>query len=298
MDDLISIIVTVYNNEKTIKDCIMSIISQTYRNMEIIIVDDGSTDASLNICNELLIANSRLSVVQQLHSGVASARNKGIEASKGNYITFVNGSDTISNTMLETLKAMVDSYGVDISICSTKSVTNSSEQAITFGKEDALRQLLIGDLIDNSPCGKLFNKKLLINTLFVENSANTLYKIIEDCTKIAFKNINLYDMKSPEEFSFNSVINKNLRIMKSYPNLSLYCKCNIIKTIQNEFYNSFVHNSPLEDEDKIYLLFKQTLQNNDDKIASYFSYIRRAHMYLLADDLEKYKMICPVLPEM
>lgn len=298
MEDLISVIVTVHNNEKTLKDCIMSIISQTYRNMEIIIVDDGSTDSSLSICNELLVANSRLSVLQELHSGIATARNKGLENAKGNYVTFVNASDTISNTMLETLKTMIDNYNANISMCSTKNVSNSAENAITFGKEDALRQLLIGDLIDNSPYGKLFSKSLLLHNPFVENSANTLYKIFEECDKIAFKKISLYNMNSEDKFSFNSVINKDLRIMKSYPSLSLYCKCNIIKTIQNEFYSSFTNNLKLDDEDKIYLLFKQTLQDNDDKIASYFSYVRRAHMYLLADDLEEYKKVCPVLPEL
>ena len=136
------------------------------------------------------------------------------------------------------------------------------------------------------------------NKLFVEQSANVIYKIFEDCSKIAFLNDNLYNMNSTESFSFNSIINKDLRIMKSYPNLAIYCKCNIVKTIQDEFYNSFTYNIPIEDEDNIYLLFKQTLQDNDDKIASYFNYIRRAHLYILADDLKQYKMVCPVLPEL
>lgn len=298
MDDLISIIVTVYNNEKTLKDCIMSIISQTYRNIEIIIVDDGSTDASTSICNELLVANSRLTLLHNLHSGIASARNKGLESAKGEFVTFINATDTISNNMIETLKNMVDNYSSELAICNTKKLSNPSNKVIAFSSEDALRQLLIGDLIDSSAYGKLFSKKLFEHNSFVENSANVIYKIFEDCSKIAFLNSNLYNMNSPEVFSFNSIINKDLRIMKSYPSLALYCKCNIIKTIQNEFYNSFTHNTPIEDEDKIYLLFKQTLQDNDDKIASYFDYVRRAHLYLLAYDLKQYKIVCPVLPEL
>lgn len=298
MDDLISIIVTVYNNEKTLKDCIMSLISQTYRNIEIIIVDDGSTDSSTNICNELLVANSRLILLHNLHSGIASARNKGLESAKGEYVTFVNATDTIESTMLETLKNMVDNYSSELAVCNTKEVSNPSDKVIAFSSEDALRQLLIGDLIDNCPYGKLFSKKLFDHISFVENSANVIYKIFEDCSKIAFLNTNLYNMNSSEIHSFNSIINKDLRIMKSYPNLSLYCKCNIVKTIQNELYNSFTHNTSIEDEDKVYLLFKQTLHDNDDKIASYFDYVRRAHLYLLAYDLKQYKMVCPVLPEL
>lgn len=298
MDNLISIIVTVYNNEATLKDCIMSLISQSYRNLEIIIVDDGSTDSSATICNELLVANSRLTVLHNLHSGIASARNKGLEVCKGEYVTFVNASDSIANNMLETLKNMLDNYSADLAVCNTKKVANPSNKVIAFSTEDALRQLLIGDLIDNNPYGKLFSRKLLENNQFVENSANVIYKVFEDCSKVAFLNANLYTMNSSENLSFNSIINKDLRIMKLYPNLALYCKCNIVKTIQDEFYNSFTHNIPIEDEDNIYLLFKQTLQDNDDKIASYFDYIRRAHLYILADDLKQYKMVCPVLPEL
>jgi len=298
MDNLISIIVTVCNNESTLKDCIMSLISQSYRNIEIIIVDDGSTDSSTTICNELLVSNSRLTVIQSLHSGITSARNKGLEVCKGEYVTFVNASDTIAKNMIEVLKNMVDNYGTDIAVCNTKKVLNPSNKVIAFSTEDALRQLLIGDLIENNPYGKLFSRKLFENKLFVEQSANVIYKIFEDCSKIAFLNDNLYNMNSTESFSFNSIINKDLRIMKSYPNLAIYCKCNIVKTIQDEFYNSFTYNIPIEDEDNIYLLFKQTLQDNDDKIASYFNYIRRAHLYILADDLKQYKMLCPVLPEL
>ena len=298
MDNLISIIVTVYNNETTLKDCIMSLIAQSYRNIEIIIVDDGSTDSSTTICNELLIANSRLTVIQNLHSGIASARNKGLEVCKGEYVTFVNASDTIANNMLETLKNMIDNYSSEIAVCNTKKVSSPSDKVIALSTEDALRQLLIGDLIDNNPYGKLFSRKLFNNNLFVEQSANVIYKIFENCAKVAFINNNLYNMNFSESFSFNSIINKDLRIMKSYPNLAIYCKCNIVKTIQDKFYNSFVHNVPVEDEDNVYLLFKQTLQDNDDKIASYFDYIRRAHLYILADDLKQYKMVCPVLPEL
>lgn len=298
MDNLISIIVTVCNNESTLKDCIMSLISQSYRNIEIIIVDDGSTDSSTTICNELLVSNSRLTVIQSLHSGITSARNKGLEVCKGEYVTFVNASDTIAKNMIEVLKNMVDNYGTDIAVCNTKKVLNPSNKVIAFSTEDALRQLLIGDLIENNPYGKLFSRKLFENKLFVEQSANVIYKIFEDCSKIAFLNDTLYNMNSTESFSFNSIINKDLRIMKSYPNLAIYCKCNIVKTIQDEFYNSFTYNIPIEDEDNIYLLFKQTLQDNDDKIASYFNYIRRAHLYILADDLKQYKMVCPVLPEL
>ena len=103
MKDLISVIITVYNNEKTLKDCILSVISQTYRNIEIIIVDDGSSDNSSSIYNELLVANSKLKIVSLFHSGINVARNRGIEEASGKYITFVNGSDKLEKNCLENL---------------------------------------------------------------------------------------------------------------------------------------------------------------------------------------------------
>ena len=296
--DLISVIITVYNNNETLKDCIMSVIGQTYRNMEIIIVDDGSTDSSSKICDELLISNSKLKVLHELHSGLAESRNKGIHVAKGKYITFINGSDTIKNNMLEILKSMMDDYNVQISMCATKDHSTSSEQAITLDTEDTLRQLLLENVIENNPYGKLFNRDVLENHSFVDKSANVIYRIVESCSKVAFMNSKLYNMRTPDEFSFNSILNKDLRIMESYPSLSLYCKCNIIKSIQNAFYRGISNNSHIEDEENLYSLFLKTLKGNDDEIASFFDYNRRAHLYLLANDLKNYKILCPLLPEL
>ena len=193
---------------------------------------------------------------------------------------------------------MMDDYNVEISMCSTNENKKKLEQAITFETEDALRQLLIGNIIENNPYGKLFARDLFLRIPFVDKSANVLYKLFESCFKISFMNYCLYHMNNDDTFLFNSILNKDLRIMKAYPSLSLYCKCNIVKSIQNEFYNSIINNSKLQDENNLYSLLLQTLKGNDDEIASFYDYIRRAHLYLLANDLKNYKMICPVLPNL
>ena len=298
MDDLISVIITVYNNKESLKDCILSVISQTYRNIEIIIVDDGSTDSSSRLCDELLISNSNLKVLHELKSGIAESRNKGIRLCKGKYITFINGTDIMERNMLQILKSMMDNYNVELAMCTTKDVAKDLGQSITFDKEDALRQLLLENIVENNPYGKLFNRALFSEIQFVDKSANTLYRIIENCSKVAFMNSKLYDMNTSEEFTFNSILNKDLRIMDSYPHLSIYCKCNIIKSIQNAFYKGIINNTPIEDEENLYSLLLKTLKAKDDEIASFFDYNRRAHLYLLADDLKNYKVLCPVLKEL
>ena len=301
MDNLISVIVTVYNNEQTLKDCILSIISQTYRNMEIIIVDDGSTDDSSKICDELLISNSKLKVTHQLHSEIAATRNKGIEMASGRYITFVNGCDKIDNSLLTNLSSMMNDYSVDVAICRTYSSTSTkltSDKPIFFDKEDSLRQLLIGKLIENNPYGKLFDRKLFQYVDFENDDANTIYKLFEQSSRIAFLNNSEYLLTENDSFSFSSLLNKDMRIMKLYPNLETYCKLNIVKSIQNEYFDAFTNNRPLIDDDKIYNIFTKILKDNDYDIITFLSYIRRAHLYLLANDKNNYKIICPVLPDL
>ena len=300
MEDLISVIITVYNNEKTLKDCILSVIGQTYRNIEIIIVDDGSTDNSSAIYNELLVTNSKLKIISLFHSGISEARNKGIDEARGKYITFVNGSDKLEKNCLENLYVMISSYESDISVCSVylDKKLNTSNKIITLDKIDALRQLLIEDSILNTPGGKLFSRKLFDYIRFSSYDVETVFKLFEQCKKITFMNNDLYFLGSKEHFLLSSCLNKDLRIMKLYPELSIYCKCSIIKEIQDEFYACIINNKPISDEEKIYESFKKIMLEDGDNIAKFFGNIRKAHLYLLFNDLNNYKILCPVLPEL
>ena len=96
MNKLISVIVPVYNAEKYLKECVESLINQTYINLEIILINDGSTDNSIQICNEYADYDSRIIVVDKLNEGVSKTRNLGIEIAKGDFITFVDSDDYIT----------------------------------------------------------------------------------------------------------------------------------------------------------------------------------------------------------
>ena len=102
-NELISVIVPVFNVEKYLKRCVDSILIQTYRNIEILLIDDGSTDYSSNLADEYLKKDERIRVFHKKNMGLSSARNKGIEEAKGNYVCFVDGDDTISSNMVNTL---------------------------------------------------------------------------------------------------------------------------------------------------------------------------------------------------
>lgn len=116
-EPLISVIIPVYNVEPYLSRCIKSIISQTYRNLEIIIVDDGSPDRCPEICEEFARKDSRIKVFHKENGGLSDARNYGIRNSTGNYIGFIDSDDFIHETFYEKLMSMINDYDADISIC-------------------------------------------------------------------------------------------------------------------------------------------------------------------------------------
>ena len=103
MDKLISVAIPVYNGETTLRKCVDSILAQTYKNIEVILVNDGSTDRSEDICRSYEQADSRVSVISKANGGLSSARNAGIDGSHGEYLFFVDSDDWIDSDTLEVL---------------------------------------------------------------------------------------------------------------------------------------------------------------------------------------------------
>lgn len=117
MSELISIIIPVYNVEKYLKRCLESVINQTYRNLEIILVDDGSKDSSGKICDEYAEQDKRIKVIHKKNGGASSARNMGLDIAQGNYIGFIDSDDWIELDMYEYLHKLIVSLNVDIAMC-------------------------------------------------------------------------------------------------------------------------------------------------------------------------------------
>lgn len=116
LEEKISIIIPVYNNEKYLERCIVSLINQTYKNLEIILINDGSTDNSRIICEKYLKKDKRVILVNQKNGGVSAARNKGIEIATGSWIAFVDSDDWITENMYEILHINAIENNADISI--------------------------------------------------------------------------------------------------------------------------------------------------------------------------------------
>ena len=130
MKELISIIVPIYNSEKTLERCINSILSQTYKNIELILVDDGSIDSSSLICKNWTKLDKRVKYFYKENSGAGDTRNYGISKSKGKYICFVDSDDEILKEFCQTLIDLKHKYNVDIVGCSNFDTLENSNKNI------------------------------------------------------------------------------------------------------------------------------------------------------------------------
>lgn len=122
--ELVSVIVPVYNGEKYLRECLTSILANTYSNLEIILVDDGSTDTTAQICDEYAEKDTRIVVIHQENKGLVGARNAGLNASHGTYIGFVDADDMISPVFFEKMVAAIESENADLVACEYRHQNN------------------------------------------------------------------------------------------------------------------------------------------------------------------------------
>ena len=163
---LVSVIVPVYNVERYLNRCLNSIISQTFKDIEIICVNDGSTDTSLKILKEYQKIDNRIIVINKENEGVSKSRNKGIEVAKGEYIVFVDSDDWINLDMVEYMYNKAKNTDTDIVMCTymREYINNSKEKVFNLPDEiifedEAKRYLLYkSDIIDNDSINHFFEQ--------------------------------------------------------------------------------------------------------------------------------------------
>lgn len=173
---MVSIIVPVYNCEDRIRKCVESIIRQSYKNMEVLLIDDGSTDASGRICDAYAQEDSRVCVFHQKNAGASAARNKGITLAKGEYIQFVDSDDYIAEDMTERLVESIKQNGTFCAVCGYKHIQGKQIQEVRLKEQGSLspgeleRECpgIFGKCILNPPWNKLYRRKE-ISSYFDEN---------------------------------------------------------------------------------------------------------------------------------
>ena len=250
---LVSVIVPVYNNEKLLEKCVRSILDQTYNNLEILLVNDGSTDKSIYICNQLKDLDKRIIVIDKLNEGVSITRNRGIEEASGDYLTFVDSDDYIEKDMIEELYNGIQDY--DLCTCNYYAVKNNKR----VPKSD-----IEAYSIENGEIN-IYIEKMQKQMLFC-NPVNKIYKA--DIVK-------KYDIRFPQNIDvgedylfnieyikyvrkakyitkplYNYVINKGT-LSQSYRPRTLENEMQMVRNIKNiyeerEFDMSYIYNQYIE----------------------------------------------------
>lgn len=222
---LISVIVPVYNVEPYLRRCVDSILRQTYRNLEILLIDDGSTDGSGTICDEYARQDARVRVIHQKNQGQAAARNHGIDQEKGGYLSFVDSDDFIEERMLETLYRDAAEAGVMLAAAGFRKVsdavafsapTEGIGPEIMSGKE-AIDSLLLSEEIGDFPWNKLYDRRLFDGVRYPEGyifeDLGTTYRLVERCPRISFRREALYNYYQRADSTLNQT--KKLRFYEN-----------------------------------------------------------------------------------
>ena len=265
---LISVVVPIYKVEKYLEKCINSLLNQTYENIEIILVDDGSPDSCPKICDNYKEKDYRIKVIHQKNGGLSNARNSGLDIAQGKYVTFIDSDDYVSNDYIEYLYNLIKKDNTLISICGhyicfdTKTINKTATNSRKVDKETALNYILYDKEIDLCSWGKLYDINLFKKIRFpdgkiFEDTATT-YLLFEECDYVSVgKESKYYYMIRDDSIT---TVNFNLKkmdliymtenmtnyILKKYPNLKDGCQrrlmwaymstyTKIVYTNKNEF---------------------------------------------------------------
>jgi len=242
MKDLVSVIIPVYNVENYLNRCVESVINQTYKNLEIILIDDGSTDNSGEICDKLKKKDDRIIVIHKENGGLSSARNAGIDIAKGKYITFIDSDDFVDVSTIDKSIKKMKNNNADILVFNRYYYYENGNKLLRFkiidkdlvmNSEQAIYEMNNYNNFDMSACCKIFNMNLFKEIRFpigkISEDFYVMYLLFDNAKKIVYTSEPLYYY-----FQRNGSISKSAKlrydfvdaayqqmiyIEKKYPNL-------------------------------------------------------------------------------
>ena len=281
MISVISVIVPVYNASKYLDRCIRSILSQTFHNCEILLVNDGSTDNSLEICNSYAQRDQRIKVVSQLNAGVSAARNKGLSMAIGKYVMFVDSDDYMLPGMCEIMLQTIESKDADCVICGTTETwgglwapkENEDYTDLTFFKKDFDRHLNTELL--SPPWNKIYKRELIrkgfdTSVSFGEDLMFNL-DYFKNCKKISFI--------SAAPF-YHEKANENSLVNRVYP--SRLSEIEKVHSAVLDFYEGSDQNISRKYIRDIIVYYRAVVQNNNfkrkEKRTFFEKWIKTSHL--------------------
>lgn len=216
MQPLISVIIPVYKTENYLERCVNSLTTQSYSNLEIILVDDGSPDGAPELCDKLSLRDDRIHVIHKQNGGVSSARNAGIKFAKGEYIGFVDSDDFADENFYSDLYELIIANEADIASCAYRFDHTSPEvnkEVISLSHTEAISHLLSGKKISYSVCDKLFSQRTVKELSFSEKIKHNedflfVFQALKNSKKIVYTNYPYYCYCENNESATHSVFNK------------------------------------------------------------------------------------------
>ena len=221
MSEMLSIVIPVYNVEQYLEKCVNSIINQTYKNLEIILVDDGATDSSGKMCDELAKSDNRIKVYHKKNGGLSDARNYGVERATGKYIGFVDSDDYIDEEMYEKLYEAIKKEDVDVAECNLKIIYSDRIELFTekdyykvCSKKEYLEEYLKIENIFGSACVRLIKsdvaKKIKFPVGKIYEDTYYAYDLIEKVDRYVIMNDPYYNYLMRENSITNAKFNPRI----------------------------------------------------------------------------------------
>lgn len=194
---LISVIVPVYNVEGYLDACVTSITSQSYPNLEIILIDDGSTDHSGDMCDSLALRDSRIRVLHKPNGGLSDARNHGIDRAQGSFIVFVDSDDTITPNAISTLYSLATEHNADIAMATFNNHCACRGRIISLSGLEAAKRMLYQTDMDSSACNKLYRINLFSRHRFTKGiyyeDMDLVINLLPEIKKVVWTDRSLYN---------------------------------------------------------------------------------------------------------
>lgn len=279
---MIAVVLPVYNVEKYVGKCIESILNQTYKHFELIIIDDGSTDNSFAICKHYQEHYSKIYLIHKENGDLSSARNCGLEIAKkhfAEYVTFIDSDDYVSEFYLEDLMNGILKYNCDISICNSKRTADDnclfakSSKVKIFSKTNALEDIFYQRTLNTAARGKLYKTSYFDNLEFpvgyIFEDLLTIYKTFLKSNKICYfySEDYAYRVRDNSIMAHQNLTNKIvdfLNVEDSLSKINIDKKVNIAIT-SRRFVNALDYLALINTEDenfnKLYLLAKKLCKN-------------------------------------
>lgn len=239
MKELVSVIIPVYKVEEYLNQCVDSVLNQTYEELEIILVDDGSPDNCPKICDAYKLIDSRIIVIHKENGGQGTARNLALDICRGQYIAFLDSDDYWESTYIETLLNEMNLYNADIAICNYNHV-NENGRVLKNGPRsrishkvytgtEAMEVALYWREFGVAPWAKLYRREIWKNVRYNEDriyeDLATTYKVYFEAQKVVFINHNLMNYRIRSNSDIHQKFNeRKIRILDSADEILEFCQ--------------------------------------------------------------------------